>query len=325
MDFWHKKKVLITGGGGLIGSHLAELLVDNGAAVSVVDSLARGRASNLDAVKEKIAFYNDDLSLRENCLRRVEDKEIVFNLVAKVTGIGYNLAHHTDMFMSNLLLQCFPLQAAVERGAKKFIQVSTACVYPHDAKVPTPETEGARGDPEPTNRGYGWAKRMGEKLAEFCNTESRTKVITVRPFNAYGPRDYFDEATSHAIPALIRKVLEGENPIKVWGSGAQSRVFVYARDIAYCMMRIAEKVEDSYPINIGHDREVSIRALVELIQKITGIKNKVDYLAEKPEGYPRRSSDTARLKELIGYVPDTPLEKGLSATIQWYKENKGIA
>jgi len=322
MDFWHNKKVLVTGGAGLIGSYLSELLVAQRAEVRVVDNLQRGRMANLEAIKDRVTFYNLDLTRQDHCEKAMEGQEIVFNLAAKVTGIGYNLGHHTDMFMSNLMLQCVPLAAAAKVGVKKCIEVSTACVYPHDARVPTPETEGQRGDPEPTNRGYGWAKRMGERMAEFCNAESKTKVIVVRPFNAYGPRDYFDEETSHAIPALIKKIVSKENPIKVWGSGNQSRVFVYAKDIAYCMMCIAEKVDDLYPINIGHDREVTMREVVEMLQELTGSKAAVEYMTSRPEGYPRRASDTTRLKSLIGYVPDTPLEEGLKATLEWYRHNK---
>src|SRR3990172_5145544 len=136
------------------------------------------------------------------------------------------------MFETNVLLQQRVIHAAAKGGVPKFCQVSTACVYPHDAAIPTPETDGMRGEPEPTNAGYGWAKRMGERLAAFYANETPMRVVVVRPFNAYGPRDHYDVRTSHVIPALIKRVVDGDDPVEVWGSGNQERVFVHAMDVA---------------------------------------------------------------------------------------------
>jgi nucleoside-diphosphate-sugar epimerase len=187
MSYWSGKKVLVTGGAGFIGSHLVEQLVEEGARVRVADNLERGRAENLSAVKNDIEFLKLDLRDLDNCRKACEGMEVVFNLAAKVTGIEYNRNHHADMFENNMLLQQNPLHAAAEKGVARFIQVSTACIYPHDAIVPTPESEGTRGEPEPTNAGYGWAKRMGERLAEYYARETGMEIGIVRPFNAYGP------------------------------------------------------------------------------------------------------------------------------------------
>lgn len=326
MSYWKNRKVIVTGGAGFIGSHLVEYLVEDGAKVRIADNLERGRLDNLDAVKDDFEFLNVDLRNPDACRDAMQGMEVAFNLAAKVTGIEYNRTHQSEMFESNMSLQSCPLRAAADKGVKRFIQISTACVYPHDAKVPTSEEEGDRGEPEPTNSGYGWAKRMGERLAHFYASETDMEICILRPFNAYGPRDYYDEKTSHVIPAVIKKVMDGDDPVEVWGSGNQKRVFVHARDLSMGMKLVAEGYDSRrspQAVNIGHDDEISIRKLTEKIQEMTGIKNRIFYNTDMPEGYPRRAADTTLLKELTGgFEPKTTLEDGLSEMIEWYKGQK---
>ena len=322
MSFWKDKRVMVTGGAGFIGSHLVEELVQGGAKVRVADNFERGKKENLKAVMGDIEFMEIDLRSLENSRKASRDMEVVFNLAAKVTGIEYNRDHQTDMFENNMLLQQFPLQAASLEGVPRFMQLSTACIYPHDSKVPTPEEEGERGGPEPTNSGYGWAKRMGEKLAKWYAKETSMEIGIVRPFNAYGPRDYYDTATSHVIPALIKKVMDGNNPVEVWGSGNQKRVFVHARDFALGLKLLGEKFPKPEPVNLGHDVMYSIKELLEKIQELTGIKNPPHFDTNMPEGYPERSADTTLLKKATdGFVPTISLEEGLKEMIEWYREN----
>ncbi|GAI46164.1 unnamed protein product, partial [marine sediment metagenome] len=264
-------------------------------------------------VIDQIRFVKTDLCVAENCVNVSKDQEIVLNLAARVTGIEYNRTHQAEMFEHNMLLQQLPLRAAHEVGVKRFIQVSTACIYPHDAIVPTPESEGTRGTPEPTNEGYGWSKRMGERLAEYYAQETDMEIGIVRPFNAYGPRDYYDVKTSHVIPALIKKVLDGDDPVVVWGSGNQTRVFVHAKDFAHGIKLLAEKYPYSDPVNVGHDDEISIKDLLAKILELTGLKRNVYYDTSMPEGYPRRAADTTKLKKVTGgFVPSISVEEGLA-------------
>lgn len=322
MSYWKDRKVLVTGGAGFIGSHLVEELVKDGAKVRVADNVERGRMENLDAVIKDIEFMKLDLRDPENARKASGKMEVVFNLAAKVTGIEYNRTHQADMFENNMLLQQIPLNAAHSEGVPRFIQVSTACIYPHDSKVPTPESEGERGEPEPTNAGYGWAKRIGEKLAIWYSRETDMEIGIVRPFNAYGPRDYYDTATSHVIPALIKKVMDGNNPVEVWGSGNQKRVFVHARDFAVGLKLLGEKYAVPEPVNLGHDDMVSIKELLELIQEITGIKNPPFFNTDMPEGYPERAADTTKLKEVTGgFVPSISLREGVTEMVEWYRNN----
>src|SRR3989338_5035374 len=270
MNYWQNKKVLVTGGTGFIGSYLSELLVEAGAEVTIVDNLSRGSLDRIASVAREIKFLNLDLYEATHCLKACEKQDIVMNLAAKVTGIEYNRSHMADMFESNMKLQMNVMQASWQAGVKRFLQVSTACICPHDAVVPTPESKGERGSPEPTNEGYGWAKRIGEQLAKYYTKEKGMEAVVARPFNAYGPRDHFNEGTSHVIPALIKRVLDGNDPVVIWGSGNQSRAFVHAKDIARGMMLLVEKAPAGQPVNIGHDRETTIKDLFYLICKVLG-------------------------------------------------------
>lgn len=317
MSYWKDKKVLVTGGAGFIGSYLTELLVGAEAKVTVADNLIRGSRSRIENVLNKINLRVTDLFDHKNCLEVCRGQEVVLNLAAKVTGIEYNRFNMADMFESNMKLQMNVLHAASECGVKRFLQVSTACIYPHDAKVPTPESEGERGAPEPTNEGYGLAKLMGEKLAQYYTREKGMEVVIGRPFNAYGPRDHFDESTSHVIPAIMKRILDGDNPVVIWGSGNQSRVFVHAKDVARGMMLIAEKAPPAQPINIGHDKEVTIKELFEVICKVLGKNPKPQFDTTRPDGYPRRAADITLLRKITGFVPAITLEEGIREMHSW--------
>lgn len=311
MTYWKNKKVAITGGAGFIGSYLSELLVEAGAQVTIVDNLARGSKERISSILDKVRLIPVDLFEYSNCLKACEGQDVVMNLAAKVTGIEYNRFNMADMFESNMKLQMNVLHAASESGVKRFLQVSTACVYPHDAKVPTPESEGERWSPEPTNEGYGLAKLMGERLAVYYTREKGIEVVIARPFNAYGPRDHFDEATSHVIPAIMKRILDGNDPVTIWGTGNQSRAFVHAKDFARGLMLVTEKAPPATPINVGHDQEVTMKELFQLICKVVDKYPKPYFDTSRPDGYSRRSADTTLLKSITGFVPSISLEQGI--------------
>lgn len=317
--FWTNKHVLITGGTGFIGSHVVEKLVKLGARVSVLDRMRDGKIKNIDYLKDKVRFIKGNCADPGDALKACHKQEVVMNLAAHVGGIEYNMAHQGTMFHDNLLIVTTMIEAARLARVERFLVVSSACVYPHDAKVPTPETEGMRGEPEPTNSGYGWAKRFAELLGKSYAEEFGMKVGIVRPYNAYGPRDHFDPNSSHVIPALIKRVMDGENPIAVWGSGKQTRAFLYVEDFADGIIRAIEKYPVPDPVNIGTDEEISISDLVKLIIRLSGKKVKIAFDHTKPDGGPRRNSDNTKAKEKIGFVASKSLEGGLKKTIRWYK------
>lgn len=312
--FWAGKHAVITGGAGMIGSHLAELLLEAGAQVTVLDDYSRGH--NLIAGARYIL---GDATGLQTCLSAFSSADVVFNLAAKVTSIDYNSMHHAEMFSRNMLLQSIPLEAAHRVGVGQFLQCSTVCVYPHDSPLPTPENAAEVNRPEPTNAGYGFAKLMGEYLAQWYTQEYGMRVAITRFANAYGPRDYFDWETSHVIPALIRKCLE-QPVIEMWGGGEQRREFLFARDAAEGMLRVMECSVQAEPVNIGTGQNISINELLALIQRQLGTSKPVRHIHTKPTGHRERLADHSRLKQLTGWVPQTDLVDGLRQAIAWYRE-----
>lgn len=322
MSFWEGKRVLVTGGAGFIGSHTVELLVNKGAKVRVIDNLENGTLKNLEVVKKKIEFVKGDLRVLDECIKAAKNQEVVLNVAAKVGGIGFNKAHPGTMFRDNILINTNMLEAARVADVERFLVVSTACVYRRDCTIPTPESEGFEGVPEPTNEGYGWAKRMAEVQGRAYAKEFGMKIGIVRPYNAYGPRDHFDPEKSHVIPALIRRVFNKENPLVVWGDGNQTRAFLYVTDFARGIVTAIEKYPIPDPINIGTDEEVKIKELVNMIVKLSGLKPKVEFDTSKPAGQPRRNCDTRKAKEKTGFEAEVKLNEGLKKTIEWYKNEK---
>lgn len=317
-SFWKNKNVLVTGGAGFIGSHVVEQLVGQGARVTVFDNLKFGSMEHLSGVAGDITFIEGDCTDLKDAQEACSSQEIVMNLAARVGGIEYNRTHQATMMHDNLKIAAVMMDAAQKAHVQRFLVVSSACVYPHDAIVPTPESEGFRDEPEETNGGYGWAKRMAEKLGMYFAQEWGMEVSIVRPYNAYGPRDHFDPNTSHVIPALIKRVLSGENPVTVWGSGRQTRAFLYVDDLARGMILATEKYSRATPVNLGTDEEVTIQYLIETIVNITGRKCRIVFDTTKPDGSPRRSSDNTLARDVLGFVAGTRLEEGLKNAISWF-------
>ncbi len=320
--FWNNKKVLVTAGCGFIGSHLVALLVKEGAKVSVLDNLSNGRVSNLKNVLDNITLIQGDCRDMDVAFKACQGNDIVMNLAARVAGIEYNRLHKGSMLADNLLIETVMTEAARRAEVSRFLVVSSAVVYPADCSIPTPENEGFQGLPDEPNEGYGWAKRMAEVLGKYYQEEFGMKVAIVRPYNCYGPRDHFFPVPTHVIPSLIRRVVDGEDPVTVWGSGHQTRAFLYVEDLVRGMMLAVEKYTVADPVNLGSDEEVTMQQLVEMIIAISGKKASIAYDATKPDGSPRRNSNNQKAKEKIGFSAKTKLSEGLTKTIAWYKKER---
>jgi len=323
-QFWKDKKVLVTGGAGFIGSHVVEKLIERGAIVTVLDNLQNGSLKNLETYTGKFKFIKGDCTDSNISEKACQGQNIVMNLAARVGGIDYNRKHQATMLRDNLLIGSVMIESARRAGVERFLVVSSACVYPRNCSVPTPESEGFLDEPEPTNGGYGWAKRMNEKSGYYYAQEFGMKVGIVRPYNCYGPRDHFDTQTSHVIPALIKRIVDGENPVVVWGDGKQTRAFLYVTDLAELMIHAIEKYPIPEPINLGTDEEVTVGDLVEKILKIYGKKYEIQLDTSKPNGSPRRNSDNTKARKEIGYEPKIMLDEGLKKTIEWYRESQNV-
>lgn len=317
-NFWVNKKVLVTGGSGFIGSHVSELLVKKDAKVSILDHIKK---QNINSIEDQIELIDGNIDNLQRATKACQDKDIVINMAARVGGIEYNQTHQGSILRENLLIACNMMEAARLAQIERFMEVSSACVYPRDALIPTPESEGFRDEPEPTNGGYGWGKRMGELLSRYYQEQYRMKIGIVRPYNCYGPRDHFDPKVSHVIPALIKRVFDGEDPLVIWGSGNQTRAFLYVEDLAEGILLATEKYYVADPINLGTDEEISIKDLVNMILKLSKQTRQVSFDTTKPDGSPRRNSDNRKAKKLIGFEVKTKLEEGLKKTINWYKKN----
>jgi GDP-L-fucose synthase len=324
MSFWKGKRVLVTGGAGFIGSHLVQVLLTEGASVRVTDNLENSSMANLSSIRDHVEFLKLDLTELESCLKAVKGMQVVLNLSAKVGGVGYNLQHPGQMLTHNLLLSTMVLEAARQAGVERFLCVSSACVYPRYCTMPIPEAEGFRDLPEPTNLGYGWAKRTAEMQAQLYAQEHGMKVAIVRPYNTYGPRDHFELERAHVIPALIKKVLDNQDPVVVWGNGEQTRAFVYVEDLVTGMLLATEKYPEADPLNIGTEEEISVRDLVKLICELSGRSPQIIFDSSKPSGQPRRNADITKAKRLIGYHPRISLREGINRTLQWYRETTTV-
>jgi GDP-L-fucose synthase len=297
-------KILVTGGGGFLGSHLVERLVADGEVVVVP------RRADVDLTRP------DDTAR----LFREAEPEVVFHLAAEVGGIGANRANPGRYWYANLMMGANVLEQARLYGVSKLVVVGTVCAYPKNTPVPFSEDDLWNGYPEETNAPYGIAKKSILVGAQAYREQYGLDSIFLLPANLYGPRDNFDLDTSHVIPALIRKLVEAEGEVVLWGDGSPTREFLYVEDCAEGLLRAAELYDEPEPVNLGTGVETSIRELAETIAELTGFEGEISWDASMPNGQPRRSLDTSRAAELFGFRAGTPLREGLQKTIAWYRE-----
>jgi nucleoside-diphosphate-sugar epimerase len=315
---------LVTGGCGFIGSYLVEELVLNGANVTVVDNLENGSLDNLASVKEKIHFINADLREKRTCEELCRDFDVIMHLAARAYGLEYSMKHHGEMLYNDCVIQLHMLEAARNAGVNRFLVVSSSCVYPDEAPIPTPELEVMTGLPESVNEGYGWAKRIGELQAHYYHKEYGMNIAICRPFNPYGGRYRWMGEKSHVMPTLVKRVLDGENPLVAWGSGKQRRNFLHVRDAARLMMMITENYAVCKPVNIGYDDDISIADLLKLICEVSGKNPKILFDISKPEGRFRKCADATLLRQVShDYKPEITLRQGIDEMIQWYYRTFG--
>ncbi len=300
--------VLVTGGGGFLGSHLVERLEHEGH----------------DVFAARRADY--DLTDGRDAARLFADSqpELVFHLAAEVGGIGANRANPGRYWYANLQMGVNVLEQTRLHGVGKLVIAGTVCGYPKHAPVPFREDELWDGYPEETNAPYGVAKKSILVGAQAYREQYGTNAIFLLPTNLYGPRDNFDLETSHVIPALIRKMIESPGEIVLWGDGSPTREFLYVEDCAEAFVLAAERYDGPEPVNVGAGREISIGDLAALIAELTGFTGEIRWDASMPNGQPRRSLDPSRARELFGFEAATALPDGLERTIAWYRAQAPI-
>ena len=309
MMFWDEKKVLVTGGAGFLGSSLVRTLERHGLA-----------KENISAPRSR------DLDLRrwENCVTAVEDVDLVIHLAAKVGGIGYNMENPGSLFYDNAIMGIQLMEAARQAGVAKFVAVGTICAYPKFTPVPFREKDLWDGYPEETNAPYGLAKKMLLVQAQAYRQQYGFDAIYLLPVNLYGPGDNFNPASSHVIPALIKKFVEavesGAKIVEVWGTGAASREFLYVDDAAEGIALAAERYDKPDPVNLGAGFEITIRDLATLIADLTGFTGEIVWDTAKPDGQPRRCLAVSHAEQEFGFRAKTSFEDGLKATVEWYRQ-----
>ena len=304
---WKNSSILVTGGTGFLGSRVVSLLKNRGAENIIISH------SN-----------ENDLRLKESCSDITKNIDIVFHIAAKVGGIGFNQEKPAELFYDNLMMGTNLMEEARKNGVKKFVALGTICSYPKFTPIPFAENDIWNGYPEETNAPYGLAKKMLLVQSQAYFQQYNFNSIVVFPTNLYGPRDNFSEDSSHVIPALIKKVFFAKNAdkkkITLWGDGSPSRDFLYVDDAAEGIILAAEKYNNQEPINLGTSEEITIKELIEKIQKIMNTDLEIEWELEKPNGQPRRCVSFEKAKNEIDFSPKINLEEGLRKTINWYEQ-----
>ena len=307
------RRVMVTGGAGFLGRHVVRRLEEAGVR---------------DVFVPRSREY--DLRRPADIERALADgrPDVVIHLAGVVGGIGANRENPGRFFHDNAIMGIGLMEAARLAGVAKFVQVGTVCSYPKHTPVPFHEDDIWNGYPEETNAPYGLAKKMLLVQAQAYRAQYGFNAIYLIPVNLYGPGDNFDPASSHVIPALIKKCVDardrGDDHIDVWGTGSASREFLYVEDAAEGIVLAGERYDGPDPVNLGVGREITIRDLVAVIARLTGFGGEIRWDPTKPNGQPRRALDTSRARERFGFTARQSFEDGLRRTIAWYEEQRRV-
>jgi nucleoside-diphosphate-sugar epimerase len=317
---WRSTRVVVGGGCGFLGSYLVPELLERGARVTVVDNLENGPSALSPASADRVRIVEGDLRDAQVCQDAFLECDLFVNLAATASGVGFSRTHHADMLIDNILCGLVPLRAAAERRVPRVVVTSSSCLYADDAPVPTPELDALAGNPEQVNEGYGWAKRMQELAATYLSHEGRLRVTALRPFNLYGANyPWRSMERAHVVPSLVKRVLDGEDPLVVWGSGEQRRNLLHGTDAAEVILRVIESGAEG-AVNIGYEESTSVAELVSLICEVTGRYPAIVFDRSRPDGAPRKAANASRLRSLTrDYVPRVSLRQGIEEMVGWYE------
>lgn len=336
-NFWKDKRVVVTGGAGFLGSFLVEKLIQRGAADILIPRIEHYDLTDRESIRILLDNAMSSPDLRPSHLipdgftplalpNFKQDDLMIIHLAANVGGIGANSEHPAEYFYDNLMMGVQLMHQSWQRGVGKFVAIGTVCAYPKFTPVPFKEDNIWNGYPEETNAPYGLAKKMMLVQAQAYRQQYGFNAIYLLPVNLYGPRDNFNLTSSHVIPALVRKCLEGQahgdKEIVVWGDGTPTREFLYVEDAAEGILLAGEKYNGSDPVNLGSGFEISIKDLAKMIARLSGFQGKLVFDTTRPNGQPRRGLDVSRAERLFGFRSRVGFEEGLSRTIEWYRNNQ---
>ena len=345
--FWQGKRIIVTGGAGFLGSFVVNKLWKLGAAEVIVprhkdydlrdvNAIRRllketsvpghGTGDTRHETRDRRPKGSGGTTYASRITHHVKPVDMIIHLAAHVGGIGINREKPGEFFYDNLMMGVQLLHESYVAGVPKFVAIGTICAYPKFVPIPFKEETLWDGYPEETNAPYGLAKKMMLVQSEAYRQQYNYNSIYLLPVNLYGPRDNFDLATSHVIPALIRKCLEakarGDRELTAWGDGSPTREFLYVEDAAEGILLAAERHNTSDPVNLGSSFEISIRDLLQIIARLTGFEGRIIWDTTKPNGQPRRKLDVSRAQEAFGFISQTSFEEGLRQTIDWYAKEQ---
>jgi GDP-L-fucose synthase len=313
-SFWVDRRVLVTGGAGFLGRQ-------------VVAKLSERQA---EVIAPRSAEYDLTIPGAAEAMLSDHRPSLVVHLAARVGGIGFNLVEPASLYLANLLMGTHVIEAA--RGTPsvdKTVLLGTVCSYPKFTPVPFRESSLWDGYPEETNAPYGIAKKAHLVHAQVNHAQYGQRFSYLIPTNLYGPGDKFHPSVSHVIPALMKKCVDavesGDDKIEVWGTGTASREYLYVEEAAEAIVLAAELHDGIEPINLGTDREVTIRETVETIARLVGFEGELRWDPTKPDGQPRRRVDASRAEQLLGWRAQMPFDEGLRRTLDWYRANRAEA
>jgi len=308
-SYFSSKRIAVTGGAGFLRRSVVDKLRQRGCADPFVPRSADFDLRQDDGVREFL---------------QTARPQVLIHLAAVVGGIGANRENPGRFLYENLIMGTRLIEESRKAGVEKFVCVGTICAYPKFTEVPFREEALWDGYPEETNAPYGLAKKLLLVQLQAYRQQYGFNGIYLLPVNLYGPGDNFDPASSHVIPALVRKCVEarreGRDRIDCWGTGRATREFLYMDDCAEGILLATERYDDADPVNLGSGGEISIHDLAVRIAALTGFDGRLEWDATKPDGQPRRMLDTTRARERFGFVAATALEDGLSRTIQWFEQ-----
>jgi GDP-L-fucose synthase len=308
---WASRRVVVTGGGGFLGSFVVERLRARGCRDVFVPRSRTHDLRSRDAIHRLYAETQPDM---------------VIHLAAVVGGIGANQKSPGSFFYDNAIMGIELMEAARQSGVAKFVGIGTICEYPKHTPVPFVESDLWNGYPEETNAPYGIAKKMLLVQGQAYRAQYGFNAIHLLPTNLYGPRDNFDPDSGHVIPALIRKCVEakerGEREIVLWGDGSPTREFLYVEDAAEGILLAADQYDSGEPVNLAGGREISIRDLAQLVAAEVGYRGAMVWNTARPNGQPRRAVDASLAKRRFGFEARTDLRAGILRTIAWYEAHR---
>ncbi len=308
------KRIVVTGGGGFLGSFVVERLKQRGCSQVMVPRRRDFDLTTVDGAEKMFSEFRP---------------EVMFHLAAVVGGIGANKENPGSFFYQNAIMGIHLIEAARRHGVEKTIVAGSICSYPKFTPVPFKEDDLWNGYPEETNAPYGVAKKALLVMCQAYRQQYGMNAIFLMPVNLYGPRDNFDLESSHVIPALIRKAIEARNggapEIVGWGDGSPTREFLFVEDAAEGLIAGAERYDGIDPVNLGSGFEVSIKDLTEKISRLSRFEGKLVWDTSRPNGQPRRMLDTTRAASLFDFRAKVDLEDGLARTIAWYEGQQSAA